>query len=272
MPGAIMSGIANLVNSGAGIAQGVSNYELQKKAYKDQKEYNEWTKDYTMNRNFYTVQDLARAGFSPAALLNQGAGNAQVLSSASAPQFDFSSAMKSLRNIPLDVVSVSNSIAETDKKKQEEVLIRKQQFSEVSRNLNIIADTALKNASSDKVRADIEKIKKEMENLDVLISTGSYNLDYSVDKGFRTTDSLNPLFNTLHAAAENLDSDLLGVVVDALMFFIPGMGLLKGAKLLPNLKAILPYLSKGKDYVIKNWNKLRGKVKELPVNPSDFFG
>lgn len=272
MPGSIISGVANLINAGAGIGQGISNYELQRKAYKDQKKYNEWNMDYTMNRNFYTVQDLARAGFSPAALLNQGAGNAQVLSSGTAPQFDFSDAMKSLRNIPLDAVSISNSIAETDKKKQEEILIRKQQFTEVSRNFNIIADTALKNASNDKVRADIEKIKKEIENLDVIISTGSYNLDYSVDKGLRTSDALNPLFNTLHAAAENLGSDFLGIVVDALMFFIPGMGLLKGAKLLPNLKKILPYLSKGKDFVIKNWNKLRGKVKELPVNPSDFFG
>lgn len=272
----IVSGVQtglNIVNSAAAISEAEKNRELQEKYANYQQQLNDANLDWQFNKYFYSSQDLSNAGFSKAALLNQAPTPASVLSSPNAPQYDFASGLSHLSRTPLDVANILNTFQQADTAKMEANYKQQLAYTETINRMVKLTEAILNEEKVNLTKETINKLKKEIEVLD-------YDFNFSKEHGIRSFDAINNIYNTLKVAGANFDNpaikEFLSDAIDVLTFFIPGAGLLKGSKLigkaLPMLKTMY---TKGKDWTVKNWNKLLKrfglKKEDLPA-PSDFFG
>lgn len=265
--------VGGLIDTASNIYTSERNKEMSQDVLDEQKRLNNFNMDWQMNKYKYSSQDLANSGFSKAALLNQAPGPAASLSAGNAPSVDYRTNFKGLyhnflnnRNLVAQEKLIDNTATKAE---AETAFIKTKELHEQNKIFETIANTALKEAESDKVREQILQIKKEVETM-------AYNLEHSKDANIRTNDAVNGLYNTLNSAAGMLDSELIDKAIDIAMLVLPGLGLFKGAKYIGKLPSVIKYIKtqgipavkKGFDVFLKKFGLSK---KDFP-SPSDFFG
>lgn len=265
--------VGGLIDTASNMFTSERNKQMSQDVLDEQKRLNNFNMDWQMNKYKYSSQDLANSGFSKAALLNQAPGPAASLSAGNAPTVDYRTNFKGLyhnflnnRNLVAQEKLIDNTATKAE---AETAFIKTRELHEQNKIFETIANTALKEAESDKVREQILQIKKEVETM-------AYNLEHSKDAKIRTNDAVNGLYNTLNSAAGMLGSELIDKAIDIAMLVLPGLGLFKGAKYIGKLPAVIKYIKtqgipavkKGFDAFLKKFGLSK---KDFP-SPSDFFG
>lgn len=239
--GSIISGIGGI---GIGIANSVSNAEINKKNYELQKDWQNYQKQ--LQREIFQredsaiqrrVSDIAAAGGNPAMAWETGNGaSAGSIVDTSAPQQapnDYSQLMNSslamfagglrqFQEARLIDAQIKNLSAVTDKTDAETI-------TEEIRQLQIKALTAKTNEEKNLY---IQEIKEK-----------EHNLELSKSGDLRTTDPKLSLYNTVEdyfnrIIPDNVDnlspSDLFKIAMEVGLFVLPGFGAIKaGSKLIP---------------------------------------
>lgn len=123
-----------------------------------------------------------------------------------------------------------------------------------------------------------DKIRKEIENLNQLMETNAYNLEYSKNSNLRTTDNMSTSHNTVKdfintIIPENIEEisnmsykDMLQIAIDVGLFALPGLAAFKAATLgYKTLRSVLGFFRKNKgvnnvkDYII-TYKKITGRA------------
>lgn len=239
--GSIISGIGGI---GIGIANSVSNAEINKKNYELQKDWQNYQKQLQreiFQREDSAIQrrasDIAAAGGNPAMAweTGNGAGAGSVIDT-SAPQqapYDYSQLMnsslsmfagglKQFQEARLMDAQIKNLSAVTDKTDAETI-------TEEIRQLQIKALTAKTNEEKNLY---IQEIKEK-----------EHNLELSKAGDLRTTDPKMSVYNTIEdyfnrVIPDNVDNlssaDLFKIAMEVGLFALPGFGAIKaGSKLIP---------------------------------------
>lgn len=274
--GALEAGLdfaGSLVDTASNIFNSERNFNLQNKAYNEQRRLNDYNIDWHNNKYFYTAKDLANTGLSKAALLNSSPSNAVALHSGQPAQANsvtnfgglYSKYLNNLNLSAQESVLKSTSAkadAETSYIQKKELLAQEKIVSEkLSQKISETTDT---------------RMKQEIRNLKLEFNKMFHDLTLSENQNIRTTDAVNSLYNTLNSAAGALDSEIIDTAIDVVTIILPGAAAFKGAKLgskfLPFLKTLK---DKGLGYVKKNYHKvMKGlglKDKDIPP-ASDMFG
>lgn len=239
--GSIISGIGGI---GIGIANSVSNAEINKKNYELQKDWQNYQKQLQreiFQREDSAIQrrasDIAAAGGNPAMAWETGNGaGAGSIVDTSAPQqapYDYSQLMnsslamfagglKQFQEARLIDAQIKNLSAVTDKTDAETI-------TEEIRQLQIKALTAKTNEEKNLY---IQEIKEK-----------EHNLELSKAGDLRTTDPKLSMYNTIEDYfnriipdnVDNLNSaDLFKIAMEVGLFALPGFGAIKaGSKLIP---------------------------------------
>ena len=239
--GSIISGIGGI---GIGIANSVSNAEINKKNYELQKDWQNYQKQLQreiFQREDNAIQrrasDIAAAGGNPAMAWESGNGaSAGSIVDTSAPQqapYDYSQLMnsslsmfagglKQFQEARLMDAQIKNLSAVTDKTDAETI-------TEEIRQLQIKALTAKTNEEKNLY---IQEIKEK-----------EHNLELSKSGDLRTTDPKLSLYNTVEdyfnrIIPDNVDNlssaDLFKIALEVGLFALPGFGAIKaGSKLIP---------------------------------------
>lgn len=239
--GSIISGIGGI---GIGIANSVTNAEINKKNYELQKDWQNYQKQLQreiFQREDSAIQrrafDIAAAGGNPAIAWETGNGaQAGSIVDTSAPQ-----------QAPLDYSQLMNSslamFAGGLKQFQEARLI----------------DAQIKNLNAVTGKTDAETITEEIRQLQLKVLTAKtreeknwyiqaikekeHNLELSKEGNLRTTDPKLSMYNSIEDYfnriipdnIDNLDStDLFKIAMEVGLFAIPGFGAIKvGSKIVP---------------------------------------
>lgn len=239
--GSIISGIGGI---GIGIANSVTNSEINKKNYELQKDWQNYQKQLQreiFQREDNAIQrrasDIAAAGGNPAMAWETGNGaSAGSIVDTSAPQqapYDYSQLMnsslamfagglKQFQEARLIDAQIKNLSAVTDKTDAETI-------TEEIRQLQIKALTAKTNEEKNLY---IQEIKEK-----------EHNLELSKSGDLRTTDPKLSLYNTVEdyfnrIIPDNVDNlssaDLFKIALEVGLFALPGFGAIKaGSKLIP---------------------------------------
>ena len=239
--GSIISGIGGI---GIGIANSVSNAEINKKNYELQKDWQNYQKQLQreiFQREDNAIQrrasDIAAAGGNPAMAWETGNGaSAGSIIDTSAPQqapYDYSQLMnsslamfagglKQFQEARLIDAQIKNLSAVTDKTDAETI-------TEEIRQLQIKALTAKTNEEKNLY---IQEIKEK-----------EHNLELSKSGDLRTTDPKLSVYNTIEdyfnrVIPDNVDnlspSDLFKIAMEVGLFALPGFGAIRaGSKLIP---------------------------------------
>lgn len=239
--GSIISGIGGI---GIGIANSVSNAEINKKNYELQKDWQNYQKQ--LQREIFQrednaiqrrVSDIAAAGGNPAMAWETGNGaSAGSIVDTSAPQRAhddygqlmnsslamFAGGLKQFQEARLMDAQIKNLNAVTSKTDSETI-------TEEIRQLQIKALTAKTNEEKNLY---VQEIKEK-----------EHNLELSKAGDLRTTDPKLSLYNTVEdyfnrVIPDNVDnlsaSDLFKIGMEVGLFAIPGFGAIKaGSKIIP---------------------------------------
>lgn len=253
--GSIISGIGGI---GIGIANSVSNAEINKKNYELQKDWQNYQKQLQreiFQREDTAIQrraaDIAAAGGNPAMSWETGNGaSAGSIVDTSAPQRAhddysqlmnsslamFAGGLKQFQEARLMDAQIKNLNAVTSKTDSETI-------TEEIRQLQLKALTAKTNEEKNLY---IQEIKEK-----------EHNLELSKAGNLRTTDPKMSMYNSVEdylsrVIPDNLDNlssaDLFKIAMEAGLLFLPGFGAIKaGSKLIPLGLKILKRIGIPKD-------------------------
>lgn len=277
--GSIISGIGGI---GIGIANSVSNAEINKKNYELQKDWQNYQKQLQreiFQREDSAIQrrasDIAAAGGNPAMAWETGNGaSAGSIVDTSAPQqapYDYSQLMNS------SLAMFAGGL---------------KQFQEAR-----LMDAQIKNLSAVTDKTDAETITEEIRQLQLKVLTAKtnqeknwyiqeikekqHNLELSKSGGLRTTDPKMSMYNTIEdyfnrVIPDNVEdlsaSDLFKIGMEIGLFAIPGFaGIKAGSKIIPFALKMLKKggLPKNVDDFVKFFTKVfkkeptKGQIKRF---------
>lgn len=198
MIGSILSGIGSIIDTGYNIYSSEKNNAWNKDFSERQFQYQQDLNKLIMQREDTAVQrkvkDLQAAGMSKWLVAGQGAGSGGSVSSsggtasAQSPQLNLQNSINSAIGVYGAVQQVKRTDAETN-------LINAQTQIELNeRKQNIQSSTDLNQAQKNKLIQDLY--------------INQYNLEKSINKGIRTTDNMNSIYNSVEAFSNMLNNEL----------------------------------------------------------------
>ena len=268
MIGEILGAVGDFItgSTNAALQYDVANRNLQ--FQKDTLNYQKQLQREIFQREDNSIQrraaDIAAAGGNPATAweTGQGAGVGQSVP-VETPQFDAS-------GIGASLAQIQGGFRQFSQYGINDATIRNLQADIALKNMSLITERLRQlQLKSLTTKSDTEKAL-----IDNKIKTLEYNLDYSIDSNLRTTDNMPTVYNAgkdffNNVIPSNLNSlsssDLLGVIAQAGLLFLPGLASLKavkvGSKLVPSAKAALKYIKQ--NGLPKSVNDYKAIVKML---------
>ena len=172
-----LSGLAGLVGGVAGWSSAQQNMQMQKEMFDEQMAFNReqwnWQKDYAMNKNKYTVQDLKNAGINPMlAAGNLASGGGQTVGTPSAPSFqNAGQAAASSAASMIQAVTAIESIRNMSRKIDSEVEVNSARAAKDMADADYRRSELLFGKPQAEVFAHTSSGKQALANVDVMMST-----------------------------------------------------------------------------------------------------